>query len=214
MKHIHSIRTDYVKGKMRMQDLADSPAQQLSAWISEALKSNVPDANAFCLSTVTSDGFPKGRTILVKDIEGESVVFYTNKNSSKAKDLRSNAKAGATFFWAEMERQVCLTGVVTEVSEEENDLYFDTRPRESQLSAWVSDQSSPIDSRDQLTKSYAEVKARFDGVEKVERPPHWGGYRITFERVEFWQGRASRLHDRVVYTKSESGAWKKGMLQP
>jgi pyridoxamine 5'-phosphate oxidase len=113
-----------------------------------------------------------------------------------------------------MERQACLTGVVTEISEEENDLYFDTRPRESQLSAWVSDQSSPIDSRDHLTKSYAEVKSRFDGVEKVERPPHWGGYRITFERVEFWQGRASRLHDRVVYTKSESGAWVKGMLQP
>ena len=214
MKKIHSIRTDYVNGEMRMQDLADSPAQQLSAWISEALKSNVPDANAFCLSTVTSDGFPKGRTVLVKAIDGESVVFYTNKNSHKGKDLRSNAKAGATFFWAEMQRQVCLTGVVTEVSEEENDLYFDTRPRDSQLSAWVSDQSSPIDSRDQLTKSYAEVKARFDGVEKLARPPHWGGYRIAFERVEFWQGRASRLHDRVVYTKSKSGAWKKGMLQP
>ncbi|MBT7653183.1 MAG: pyridoxamine 5'-phosphate oxidase [Flavobacteriales bacterium] len=214
MKNIHSIRTDYVKREMRIQDLADSPAQQLSIWISEAIKSNVPDANAFCLSTVTSDGFPKGRMVLVRAIEGESVDFYTNKNSHKGKDLRSNAKAGATFFWAEMERQVCLTGVVTEISEEENDLYFDTRPRESQLSAWVSDQSSPIDSRDQLTKSYAEVKARFDGVEKVERPPHWGGYRITFERVEFWQGRASRLHDRVVYTKSESGAWVKGMLQP
>ena len=214
MKNIHSVRTDYVKGEMRMQDLADSPAQQLSTWISEALKANVPDANAFCLSTVTADGFPKGRTVLVKAIEEEWLVFYTNKNSNKSKDLSGNAKAGATFFWAEMERQVCLTGVVTEVSEEENDLYFDTRPRESQLSAWVSAQSEPIDSRDQLTKSYAEVKARFDGVEKVERPPHWGGYRIAFERVEFWQGRASRLHDRVVYTKSASGAWEKGMLQP
>jgi pyridoxamine 5'-phosphate oxidase len=214
MKKIHSIRTDYVKREMRIKDLEDSPAQQLSIWINEAIKSNVPDANAFCLSTVTSDGFPKGRMVLVRAIEGESVVFYTNKNSNKGKDFRSNAKAGATFFWAEMERQACLTGVVTEISEEENDLYFDTRPRESQLSAWVSDQSSPIDSRDHLTKSYAEVKSRFDGVEKVERPPHWGGYRITFERVEFWQGRASRLHDRVVYTKSESGAWVKGMLQP
>ena len=167
MKKIHSIRTDYVKREMRIKDLEDSPAQQLSIWINEAIKSNVPDANAFCLSTVTSDGFPKGRMVLVRAIEGESVDFYTNKNSHKGKDFRSNAKAGATFFWAEMERQVCLTGVVTEISEEENDLYFDTRPRESQLSAWVSDQSSPIDSRDHLTKSYAEVKSRFDGVEKV-----------------------------------------------
>ena len=120
MKNIHSIRTDYVKREMRIQDLEDSPAQQLSIWINEAIKSNVPDANAFCLSTVTSDGFPKGRMVLVRAIEGESVVFYTNKNSNKGKDFRSNAKAGATFFWAEMERQACLTGVVTEISEEEN----------------------------------------------------------------------------------------------
>lgn len=214
MKNMHSIRTDYVKGEMRMQDLADSPAKQLSDWIREALNANIPDANAFCLSTVTAEGFPKGRMVLVKAIEGESIVLYTNKYSNKGDDLRGNAKAGATFFWAELERQVCLTGVVTEVSEEQNNVYFNSRPRESQLGAWVSAQSSPLDSRDQLTKSYEEVKVRFEGVEKVERPPHWGGYKISFERVEFWQGRASRLHDRVVYTKSASGGWKKGMLQP
>lgn len=197
-----------------MQDLADSPAKQLSDWLSEALNATIPDANAFCLSTVTAEGFPKGRTVLVKDIEEESMVFYTNKNSHKGEDLRRNAKAGATFFWAQMERQVCLTGVVTEVSEEENDVYFDKRPRESQISAWVSAQSSPLVSRDQLTKAQEEVKARYQDVKKVERPPHWGGYRITFEKVEFWQGRASRLHDRVVYTKSTSGEWTKEMLQP
>jgi len=103
---------------------------------------------------------------------------------------------------------------VSEVSEEDNNVYFNTRPRESQLGAWVSEQSSYLDSRDQLSQSYEKVKARFEGVEKVERPPHWGGYRITFVRVEFWQGRASRLHDRVVYTKSAEGEWKKRMLQP
>jgi pyridoxamine 5'-phosphate oxidase len=214
MKNMHSIRIDYVKGEMQMQDLADSPAKQLEDWISEALHTNIPDANAFCLSTVSVDGFPSGRTVLVKDIEEKSIVFYTNKNSNKAEDLRKNSRAGATFFWAQMERQVRLTGVVTEVSEVENDVYFDTRPRESQISAWVSDQSSPLVSRDQLMKAQEEVQARFKDVKKIERPPHWGGYRITFEKVEFWQGRASRLHDRVIYTKSKSGEWTKGMLQP
>lgn len=211
---MHSIRIDYVKGKMQMQNLADSPAKQLEEWMSEALNTNIPDANAFCLSTVSVDGFPSGRTVLVKDIENESIIFYTNKNSNKAVDLRNNSRAGATFFWAQMERQVRLTGVVTEVSEAENDVYFDTRPRESQIAAWVSDQSSPLVSRDQLTKFHEEIKARFKDVKKIERPPHWGGYRITFEKVEFWQGRASRLHDRVVYTKSKGGEWTKGMLQP
>ena len=211
---MHSIRKDYVKGEMQMQDLADSPAKQLEDWMSEALNTNIPDANAFCLSTVTAEGFPKGRTVLVKAIEEESIIFYTNKNSNKGEDLSMNARAGATFFWAQMERQVCLTGKVTEVSDEENDMYFETRPRESQIAAWVSDQSSILVSRDQLTKSHEEIKARFKDVKKIERPPHWGGYRITFEKVEFWQGRASRLHDRVIYTKSKSGEWTKGMLQP
>lgn len=214
MKNIHSIRKDYIKGEMRMQDLSSSPAKQLSDWLETALRENIPDANAFCLSTVSSEGFPKGRMVLVKEINSDSLVFYTNKNSNKGEDLRGRSKAGATFFWAEMERQVCVIGDVSEVSEEDNNVYFNTRPRESQLGAWVSEQSSYLDSRDQLSQSYEKVKARFEGVEKVERPPHWGGYRITFVRVEFWQGRASRLHDRVVYTKSAEGEWKKRMLQP
>lgn len=214
MKNLHSVRTDYVKGEIRVQDLDESPAKQLSVWVSEALAANVKDANAFCLSTVTAEGYPKGRTVLLKEINGESLVFYTNKNSNKGEELRGSWKAGATFFWAEMERQVCISGDVTEMSAAANDLYFSSRPRESQIGAWVSAQSSPLDSRDDLNKSYVEVMTRFKGVDKIERPPHWGGYRIAFERVEFWQGRASRLHDRVVYTKSELGAWMKGMLQP
>ncbi len=214
MKNIHNIRTDYVKGELSMQDLLDSPGKQLSKWMQEAIASESLDANAFCLSTVNSDGFPMGRIVLLKEIDNETIVFYTNKSSSKASDFVINPKAGATFFWPELERQVCIYGDVSEVTEKENDAYFATRPRESQLGAWVSKQSQPLASREDLESNLEDIIEKYKGVEVIDRPPHWGGYRIKFVRVEFWQGRASRLHDRIVYTICKDGLWQKGLLQP
>jgi pyridoxamine 5'-phosphate oxidase len=214
MKNMHSIRTDYVKGEMRMQDLLSTPEQQLSVWLDDAIKSDALDANAFCLSTVNAEGCPTGRIVLVKEIKGESLVFYTNKSSSKAQDLMLNPRAAATFYWPELERQVCVRGNVSVVSDKENDEYFATRPRESQLGAWVSDQSKTMESRETLEKALKKVEEKYSGADKIDRPPHWGGFRIEFESVEFWQGRASRLHDRVVYTKDGNGGWGKSLLQP
>ncbi|PCJ81549.1 MAG: pyridoxamine 5'-phosphate oxidase [Bacteroidetes bacterium] len=211
---MHSIRTDYVKGELRVQNMLVTPQEQLSLWIDNAIESSALDANAFCLSTVNADGCPKGRMVLVKEIKGEALIFYTNKGSSKAQDLKVNPRAAATFYWPELERQVCISGTVYEVSEDDNDIYFATRPRESQLGAWVSDQSQALDSRDTLNKTLKLVTDKYQGVSKIDRPPNWGGFRIEFERVEFWQGRASRLHDRVLYTKDGSGGWNKSLLQP
>ena len=214
MKNIQNIRTDYVKGVLRLQDLHDSPGQQLSKWLQDAITAEALDANAFCLSTLNSEGFPRGRNVLVKGVEEEAILFYTNKSSSKSADISLNPQAGATFFWPELERQVCIYGHVSALTEEENDGYFASRPRESQLGAWVSKQSQPLASREELDATLEAVREKYRDLEVVDRPTHWGGYRIAFVSVEFWQGRASRLHDRIVYTKGESGQWQKGLLQP
>lgn len=214
MKNIKNIRSDYGKWELSMQDLLDSPGKQLSKWIQDAIDSNALDVNAFCLSTVSEYGYPKGRIVLLKEIDEDSIVFYTNKSSSKAADFVLNPKAGATFFWPELERQVCIYGDVTEATEKENDDYFASRPRESQLGAWVSRQSQPLDSRKDLDSNLEEIREKYKGIEFIDRPPYWGGYRIEFVKVEFWQGRTSRLHDRIVYTKGKDGLWQKGLLQP
>ena len=214
MKNIQNIRTDYVKGELSMEDLEDSPGKQLSKWIQDAITAEALDVNAFCLSTVNSEGYPRGRNVLVKGIDEESIVFYTNKNSSKAVDISANPKAGSTFFWPELERQVCIYGEVSELTEKENDEYFASRPRESQIGAWVSKQSQPLDSREELDSTLEDVREKYRGHDVIDRPTHWGGYRIHFEKVEFWQGRPSRLHDRIIYTKGDEGVWQKGLLQP
>lgn len=214
MKNIQNIRTDYVKGVLRIQDLHDSPGQQLSKWLQDAIAAEALEANAFCLSTLNSIGFPRGRNVLVKGVEEEAIVFYTNKMSSKSSDLSFNPKAGATFLWPELERQVCIYGNVSALTEKENDGYFASRPRESQLGAWVSQQSQPLSSREELDATFETVREKYKDLDVIDRPSHWGGFRIAFVSVEFWQGRASRLHDRIVYTKGEGGQWQKGLLQP
>ena len=150
----------------------------------------------------------------MKGVEEEAIVFFTNKMSAKSADLSFNAKAGATFLWPELERQVCIYGDVSALSEKENDSYFATRPRGSQLGAWVSQQSQPLSSREELDATLEAVRKKYQDIDVIDRPSHWGGFRITFVSVEFWQGRASRLHDRIVYTKGNGGQWQKGLLQP
>ena len=213
MSSLRDIRTDYTKGQLNPSDLCDKPGEQLSKWIEEAANAGVKDANAFTLSTLNIDGFPTGRIVLARRVDEAGVVFYTNKLSSKGKELEGLGKAGVTFFWAALERQVRLSGNVTHLREEESDKYFASRPRASQIGAWASAQSEEMESREELEKKLEELVLKFEGKEKVDRPKHWGGYLISLEEVEFWQGRASRLHDRVKYVKHEGG-WKKVILQP
>tara|TARA_B000000532_G_C18855599_1_gene401601 strand:+ start:396 stop:1037 length:642 start_codon:yes stop_codon:yes gene_type:complete len=210
---IRDIRTDYTKGTLSPGDLSDCPGDQLRLWIEEADKCGIVDANAFTLSTMSTAGYPSGRVVLAREVDANGVVFYTNKQSAKGGELSGLSKAGATFFWSALQRQVRLTGKVIEISDEESDRYFASRPRASQIGAHASDQSREISSREELELKLSNLEAQFDGVDKIPRPKHWGGFRISLEEVEFWQGRASRLHDRVKYIKVGEG-WKKVILQP
>ncbi len=212
MSSIRDIRTDYTKGELSLDSMLDCPLEQLSLWIEEATNEGVGDPNAFCLSTLREGGMPTGRIVLARGVDASGIVFYTNKQSSKGDEIDMHSKASATFFWRTMQRQARFSGVVKHLSESDSDAYFASRPRASQIGAWASDQSSTLSSRKELEEKYAEFEAKFEGVE-VPRPPHWGGYVIEIADAEFWQGRASRLHDRVRYDKEGSG-WKKVLLQP
>ena len=212
MSSIRDIRTDYTKGELSLDSMLDCPLEQLALWIEEATNEGVGDPNAFCLSTLREGGMPTGRIVLARGVDASGIVFYTNKQSSKGDEIDMHSKASATFFWRTMQRQARFSGVVKHLSESDSDAYFASRPRASQIGAWASDQSSILSSRKELEEKYAEFEAKFEGVE-VPRPPHWGGYVIEIADAEFWQGRASRLHDRVRYDKEGSG-WKKVLLQP
>ena len=212
MSSIRDIRIDYTKGVLSLGDLLDCPAEQLALWIEDATSEGVGDPNAFCLSTLKDGGMPTGRIVLARGVDASGIVFYTNKQSSKGDEIKKISKASATFFWQSMQRQARFSGVVKNLSESDSDAYFASRPRASQIGAWASDQSSTLSSRKELEEKYADFEAKFDGIE-VPRPPHWGGYIIEIIDAEFWQGRASRLHDRVRYEKEGSG-WKKVLLQP
>ena len=212
MSSIRDIRTDYTKGELSLDAMLDCPAEQLSLWIEEATSEGVGDPNAFCLSTLRDGGMPTGRIVLARGVDASGIVFYTNKQSSKGDEIEKSSKASATFFWQVMQRQARFSGIVKHLSDSESDAYFASRPRASQIGAWASDQSSTLSSRKELEEKYADFEAKFDGID-VPRPTHWGGYVIEIIDAEFWQGRASRLHDRVRYEKEGSG-WKKVLLQP
>ena len=173
------------------------------------------DANAMTLATVDACGHPSARTVLLKGVDTEGFVFYTNHDSAKGRDLASRPHAALLFYWKSLERQVRITGAVTRVSQEESEAYFHSRPRESQLGAWASPQSRVIESRDVLDTEYSRIEAAHpDPAVPVPLPPHWGGYRVTPDRIEFWQGRANRLHDRLLYTREVDGRWSRARLAP
>lgn len=199
---------------MSLESMDVDPVVQLNKWMKEAEDGGALDPNAFCLTTINLEGFPTGRILLARGLDDRGLEFYTNRTSDKGEEMKANEKVGATFFWAEMERQVRVVGSVVLVSDEESDAYFRSRPRGSQVGAWVSDQSMPMESRDVLDGALEAATKRFEGVEEVPRPPHWGGYRIEIESYEFWQGRASRLHDRIKYKKGGDGSWERVLIQP
>ncbi len=206
-------RTDYTKGSLNENELPSDPCVLLIAWLDDAVSSGMQDPTAFALSTVDEWGYPHSRIVLLRDTRQGELVFFTNYESEKGQDLARNAKAGATFFWPSLERQIRVRGSVTRVSQEESDRYFASRPRESQLGAWSSDQSRSIASRESLDRAFAARLQEYpEG--HVPRPPHWGGYAILPVEVEFWQGRASRMHDRIRYRRAADGSWEHGRLQP
>ena len=189
-----------------------SPIAQFEAWFADAQASGDPEPYAMVVSTVDTAGQPRGRTVLLRGVDDRGFVFYTNYTSAKARALDSAGRAGITFHWHGLHRQVHVEGLVERVSTDESDAYFAKRPRESQLGAWASDQSSPISARRVLLDQLDKARETFEGKD-VERPPHWGGYRVSPERVEFWQGQPSRLHDRLEYRRNDDG-WERTILSP
>ena len=188
------------------------PQALFAAWLAEAEASEPNDPNAMTLATVGADGQPSARMVLLKGHDARGFVFYTNGESRKARELAADPQAALLFHWKSLRRQVRVEGPVTHVAIEESDAYFASRSRASQLGAWASDQSRPLDARETFEARYQAMEARFDGVE-VPRPPHWGGWRVRPERIEFWQDRAFRLHERRLFTRAGDG-WTEGLLYP
>ncbi len=211
-KYAH-LRLEYKKEKLSEESVEANPLTQFEIWFQEAMNAEVPEPNAFALATSGPLGIPSARIVLLKGVDRDGFVFYTNYKSDKAKDIAYNSHVGMCFLWHELERQVRVIGRAAKVSREESEIYFHSRPRESQIGAWVSPQSDEIASRDVLDQKLAEVTAKYENDEIIPLPDHWGGYRIIPEEIEFWQGRPNRLHDRILYHNLE-GYWKIERLAP
>ena len=209
---VADLRKDYGQASLNENDVMDDPMLQFTQWFEQALKAEVNEPNAMSVSTVAANGRPSSRIVLVKQFDEHGFTWYTNYDSRKGQELEDNQYAALLFFWSELERQVRIEGRVERTSSEESDRYFRSRPLKSRLSAIASQQSAPIGSRDELEQNY-EAVARQAGDDPA-RPGNWGGFRLVPERLEFWQGRRSRFHDRIVYERQEDGSWVRQRLQP
>jgi pyridoxamine 5'-phosphate oxidase len=209
---ISNLRSEYGRAELSEQNAAADPIEQFARWFDEAAAAGVRDVNAMSLATASTDGRPSNRIVLLKEFDASGFVFYTNYRSRKGRELMVNPLACALFFWVELERQVRIEGSTSLIPAEQSDRYFAQRPPEARLGAWASPQSEPIAGRGELEARLAEARARFPQADPP-RPPHWGGYRIAPSSIEFWQGRASRLHDRLLYVR-EGGGWRRSRLAP
>lgn len=211
-KTLADLRQEYSQRGLNREELAQDPLVQFHNWLAEAHNHQLIEPNAMTLATVDSAGQPWSRTVLLKGCDERGLVFFTNYNGTKAAHLEEDARAALTFWWSALERQVNVTGAITKTSREESAAYFASRPLASQLGAWASPQSSPLESREVLERSFEEQKKRF-GSDPIPCPEHWGGFRLEPKSMEFWQGRRSRLHDRFLYERTGDG-WKIIRLAP
>jgi len=212
-KNLHNYRKSYEKGSLTEDTILENPLEQFAAWFLEAEEApGVEEPNAMTLSTVDSQGAPRSRVVLLKEFTQQGFVFYTNYTSGKGQAIANNNNVCVSFFWPSLERQIIITGKAVKISEENSIAYFNKRPRESQLGAVVSDQSTVIESREALEVKLLQLEKHYDN-KTIVKPNHWGGYLIQPTSYEFWQGRSSRLHDRIKYTKN-GNSWSIGRLQP
>lgn len=207
------MRTDYRQRSLSERDVDPDPFRQFSTWFSEAVAAQAREPNAMTLATCTPDGIPSARVVLLKGVDRGRFVFFTNYSSRKGRELDANPRAALVFYWSELERQVRIEGTITRTSGAESDAYFRTRPAASRIGAVVSAQSQPVESREVLEARFAELTARYASGD-IPRPADWGGYELHPTRLEFWQGRPSRLHDRIEYLLERSGHWGVRRLSP
>ncbi|MBZ0249497.1 MAG: pyridoxamine 5'-phosphate oxidase [Burkholderiales bacterium] len=210
--NIADIRKDYALRRLDESDVDADPFKQFHAWLREAIEAQVPEPTAMTLATAGASGRPAARIMLLKALDDRGFVFYTNYASRKGAELEARPAAALTFFWKELERQVRIEGAIEKVSAAESDEYFASRPLGSRIGAWASTQSATIESRQWLEARVKAAEAQHGG--SPPRPPHWGGYRVIPDWLEFWQGRQSRLHDRIAYTRGAGGGWQVTRLSP
>jgi pyridoxamine 5'-phosphate oxidase len=211
-KDISGLRRNYTLKELSKRESENDPVLQFYKWMDEAINAAITEPNAMSIATVSGEGIPSVRTVLLKGFDEKGFVFFTNYNSTKAKEIEANPNVSLLFFWKELERQVRVQGKAEKTSRHEAEVYFSSRPLESRLGAWASEQSSVIPGREILEERYAELKKQYEG-QPIPLPPFWGGFRIIPYKYEFWQGRESRLHDRIAYIKKDDG-WEKVRLQP
>ena len=212
-EHLRSLRKEYSQATLDEADCGDEPLALLERWVREAVEAQVAEPNAMVLATVDAGGRPSARAVLLKQLSSEGIVFFTNYLSRKGQELAANSEVAATFVWAEIERQVRIEGSARRVEREQSEKYFYSRPRASQLAALASQQSRPLPSRRELEEAYRNLEKQLDGLQ-VPLPEDWGGFLIVPRQVEFWQGRESRLHDRIVFMRSRAGGWERSRLWP
>ncbi|HET6254461.1 MAG TPA: pyridoxamine 5'-phosphate oxidase [Puia sp.] len=211
--NIADIRKEYKLRTLSEQDVDPDPFKQFDKWWQEAIHSNLEEVNAMTLATATADGMPDARIVLLKGFDEDGFTFFTNYDSAKGRQLLANPRACLVFFWAALERQVRIGGLVTLASPKVSDDYFNSRPEGSRIGAWASPQSQVIESREWLEENEKKLSVELKG-DTLHRPPHWGGYVVKPTRLEFWQGRPSRLHDRILYTLRDNGHWMIRRLAP
>lgn len=213
MKKLAQMRRDYSLKSLDESDVLKNPFEQFKCWFEEALKSEVIEPNVMTLSTVSSEGFPSSRVVLLKGLEKDGFIFYTNYESRKANEMKENPHVSLNFCWLELQRQIRIEGTVSKISKKQSLEYFRSRPPGSQIGAWSSPQSQVIENRQVLEERVKAVKAQFQGVQELPLPKFWGGYKVKPMLIEFWQGRESRLHDRIQYSKVKR-SWKIERLAP
>jgi pyridoxamine 5'-phosphate oxidase len=211
---IADLRKDYALHSLSEKDVAVNPFVHFSAWWQQATQAAIDEVNAMTLSTIAANGYPESRIVLLKGYDEKGFVFFTNYESAKGVQLKVQPQCSLLFFWKELERQIRIIGKASPIAAKESDTYYQSRPVGSQIGAWASPQSQVVDSKEWLEENFAQMEKKYQGQSPIPRPPHWGGFRIEPIRFEFWQGRPSRMHDRICYTREQELNWKIERLAP